>query len=265
MDVPRRLPRPPPAPPAVVDEAAYEARARADLTRWRTQMTKDATALGRAARGIQLRINRAIPERVHQVVTTVIETMTRAIVTGADFVTADPLAGAPLSEREARVARRVAAYRAAAAAEGGVAGAGGFALAAAEFPTLIATKIKLLFDIAALYGHDGARLEERLYILSIFQLAFSSAEHRNDVLAAMELWDRHHAERPKDLEQVDWRRFQQEYRDYIDLAKLAQLIPVIGAPVGVVVNYRMLDRLGEIAVGAYRLRWFADQAAGPKP
>lgn len=263
--MPSRPPlKPPPQPPAPVDEAAYEARARIELARWRGRMAKGPTALDRAARSVQLRINRAIPEPVHQVVTTVIETMTRAIVNGADFITADPLAGAPLSEREARVARRIAAYRAAAAAEGGVAGAGGFALAAAEFPTLIATKIKLLFDIAALYGHDGACLDERLYILSIFQLAFSSADRRNEVLATIGAWDLHDQDRPKNLEQVDWRRFQLEYRDYIDLAKLAQLIPVIGAPVGAVVNYRMLDRLGEIAIGAYRLRWFADQAR-PKP
>ena len=40
--------------------------------------------------------------------------------------------------------------------------------------------------------------------------------------------------------EFDWRNFQQEYRDYIDLAKMAQLIPVIGAPVGIVVNNRLI-------------------------
>jgi hypothetical protein len=241
--------------PAPIDEAQYEARARLELAAWRAGMARGPSALGRAARGVQVRINQAIPERVHAVVTTVIETMTRGIVTGADFVTASPLAGAPLSEREAQVERRIAAYRAAGAAGGGIVGAGGFALAAAEFPTLIATKIKLLFDIAAIYGHDGGRLDERLYILSIFQLAFSSAAHRKDILAGMEDWDAQ--ERPQDLDAVDWRRFQQEYRDYIDLAKMVQLIPIIGAPVGAVVNYRLIDRLGDVAIGAYRMRWFA--------
>ncbi|HEX5377056.1 MAG TPA: EcsC family protein [Phenylobacterium sp.] len=240
---------------AVIDEAAYEAAARAELARWRESMLKGPSLLDRAARGLQAKINQVIPERVHAAVTAVIEKMTRAIAVGADLTTARPLAGASLSEREAEVRRRIAAYRAAAAAEGGVAGAGGFALALAEFPTLIATKIKLLFDIAALYGHDGARLSERLYILSIFQLAFSGADHRRDVLAAMAGWDQ--AAHPDSLDAVDWRRFQQEYRDYIDLAKMAQLIPLIGAPVGAVVNYRLLDRLGETAINAYRMRWFA--------
>ena len=39
-----------------------------------------------------------------------------------------------------------------------------------------------------------------------------------------------------------------------DLAKMAQLIPVIGAPVGVVVNYRLITKLGETAMNAYRMR-----------
>jgi len=246
-----------PAPSAAVDEAVYEAEALLELEAWRTAMLKGPSPLGRAAQGLQTQINRIIPEPVHAAVTRAIEVMTRGIVTGADFITPDPLLDAPLSLREAAVQRRIGTYRAAAAAEGGVAGAGGFMLAAAEFPTLIATKIKLLFDIAALYGHDGGRLPERLYLLSIFQLAFSSPDHRHAVLAAMADWDARADQHPQSLDAVDWRRFQQEYRDHIDLAKMAQLIPLIGAPVGAVVNYRLLDKLGRTAINAYRMRWFA--------
>jgi hypothetical protein len=67
-----------------------------------------------------------------------------------------------------------------------------------------------------------------------------------------------HAQRVgrRGFDDFDWRTFQREYRDYIDLAKLAQLLPVVGAPIGAVVNYRLLDRLGAMAVGAHRLRWF---------
>jgi hypothetical protein len=48
-----------------------------------------------------------------------------------------------------------------------------------------------------------------------------------------------------------------EYRDYIDLAKLAQLIPVIGAPVGRWSTGRLTERLGGMAMNAYRSRWSA--------
>ena len=241
------------APPGT--DEAYEVRARAELDAWTSKVLTGPTLMGRAARGAQLRINKMIPEKVHAAVTVMMEKMTRAIITGSDLTTGAPLLNGTLQGREAEVERRIAAYRAAAAAEGGIAGAGGFALAMAEFPVLITTKLKMLFDIAALYGHDTKTLSERLYILHIFQLAFSSAEHRRDVFEAMSGWD--NREQPANLDDFEWRKFQQEYRDYIDLAKLVQLVPLIGAPVGAVVNYRLIDRLGETAMNAYRLRWLA--------
>ena len=67
-------------------------------------------------------------------------------------------------------------------------------------------------------------------------------------------WDEYCKTLPEDIEQFDWRNFQQEYRDYIDLSKMAQLIPVIGAPVGVIVNYRLIKKLGVTAMNAYRMR-----------
>lgn len=231
----------------------YEVQARAELAAWKRRILKKPGLLGDAARAVQGRINRAIPEKVHAVITGVIEQMTRGIMTGADITTSQPLIGAGLEEREARVREKIALYRTTAAAEGGVAGAGGFLLAAVDFPALIGLKVKLLFDIAALYGHSGDLPAERLYILQIFQLAFSSPDHRHAIYEAMTRT----GSPPVSLEDFDWRKFQQEYRDHIDLAKLLQLVPLIGAPVGAVVNYALVDKLGETAMNAYRMRIFS--------
>jgi hypothetical protein len=70
----------------------------------------------------------------------------------------------------------------------------------------------------------------------------------------MNNWEVQKQSLPDDIHQFDWRSFQQEYRDYIDLAKLAQLIPGIGAIVGFVVNYKLLKKLGITAMNAYRMR-----------
>jgi hypothetical protein len=59
---------------------------------------------------------------------------------------------------------------------------------------------------------------------------------------------------PADIHQFDWRSFQQEYRDYIDIAKLLQLVPGIGAVVGAYVNHRLTEKLGQYAMNAYRMR-----------
>ena len=39
-----------------------------------------------------------------------------------------------------------------------------------------------------------------------------------------------------------------------NLAKMAQLVPVIGAPVGAVANYALVRKLGKTAKNAYRMR-----------
>lgn len=228
-----------------------------DLLAWRADLAKPPGPLNTLARATQQRINRIIPEKVHAAITTAIEGMTRAMLVGSDFATGSPLHGLTLDERRARAAKAIDGWKKAASVEGGVTGAGGFLLAAADFPLLMSFKIKLLFEIAAIFGHDGTQLPERLFILHVFELAFSDAQHRAGVFAALEDWEaRAH---PQHLDDFDWRAFQQQYRDHIDLAKLAQFIPVVGAPLGAIVNWRLVERLGHTAVMAYRMR--AEQGA----
>ena len=225
------------------------------MAHWRAQVLRPPTVLDRTARGVQGRINRIIPEKVHTAITTVIEGMTRTILTGADLTTGKPVIGESLAQRDRRALAALDGYRATAAVEGGVAGAGGFWLALADFPALLVIKIKLLFDLSAIYGHDAEAFEERLYVLALFQLAFSGVEHRAQVFQGLEDWDGR--EHPADFEHFDWRAFQREYRDFIDLAKLAQMIPVVGAPIGAYVNWQLLQRLGDTAMNGYRMRWLA--------
>ncbi|WP_454762028.1 EcsC family protein [Caulobacter segnis] len=223
-----------------------------DLLTWREDLLRPPGPLNGIARATQQRINRLIPEKVHAAITAGIEGMTRVLLVGSDFTTGSPMIGLTLDERRARAAKAIDGWKKAAAAEGGVTGAGGFLLAAADFPLLMSFKIKLLFEIAAIFGHDGTQLPERLFILHVFELAFSDAQHRAGVMAALEDWEA--LEHPQHLDDFDWRAFQQQYRDHIDLAKLAQFIPVVGAPLGAIVNWRLVERLGHTAVMAYRMR-----------
>mgnify|MGYP002150355323 CR=1 FL=1 len=135
-------------------------------------------------------------------------------------------------------------------------------LALADFPMLLSLKRKMLFDMATVYGYNTKDFKERLFILHIFQITFSSQEHRRNVFIQMKDWNEKSKLLPEDTNEFDWRSFQQEYRDYIDIAKLAQLIPGIGAVVGVIVNYRLIDQLGETAINAYRMRLQEDKIFG---
>ncbi|MDU0372730.1 EcsC family protein [Hymenobacter endophyticus] len=238
-----------------------DSQALTELRTWQRRMQQKPTLLNRVTRRVQARLNALLPEKVHVAITVAIQKMVQGVLFGSKHTTQRPVQEGTLEEREERVRARIRAYRNTAALEGGVTGAGGFLLGLADFPLLLSIKLKLLFDIAALYGHDVRSFPERLYLLHIFQLAFSSQHTRRETYRQLAGWPTTAATVTAEL--FDWRTFQQEYRDYIDLAKLAQLVPVIGAAVGAVANYRLLVQLGETAIMCYRLRWFAEQGRLP--
>lgn len=232
----------------------YQQEILSELKAWQRQMLQKPSLFNQLSKTVQVKINTWIPEKVHQAITATIKQMIRGVLFGAHYTTAKPLSGLTIREQEEAVWQRIKFYKNTAAVEGGITGAGGILLGFADFPILIGLKLKLLFDICSMYGFNVKDYKERVYILHIFELAFSSHVHRRKVYLKMVDWDQKSKELPEDIHQFDWRNFQQEYRDYIDLAKMAQLIPIIGAPVGFVVNSRLVNKLGKTAMNAYRMR-----------
>ena len=240
--------------------SATDSRHLAALRLWQRQMQRPPSLLDRLSHGLQTRLNRLLPEKLHQVVTAAIRRMVQVVLAGSGFVTRKPVTGLLFAEREAAARSRIRGYRLAATAEGAATGAAGFWLGLADFPLLLTLKLKLLFELAALYGYDARDYAERLYLLYVFQLAFSSQHTRNHTYQRLAHWEAYRATLPAEAEAFDWRTFQQEYRDYIDLAKMAQLIPFIGAPVGAIANYRLLKQLGRTAMYCYQMRHLAEVA-----
>ena len=232
----------------------YEKDAFAQLQVWQKNMIRSPSFINKLANRLQTKINSWIPEKIHVAITSTIKQMIRGVLFGAKYTTAKPLSDKSLELRETAVEARIKAYRNTAAIEGGITGAGGLLLGLADFPILIGIKIKLLFDIAAMYGYDVKDYKERVYLLHIFEMAFSSHTHRKEIYLRIKDWDKYSETLPDDIDQFDWRKFQQEYRDYIDIAKMAQLVPIIGAPVGIIANYRLIRKLGITAMNAYRMR-----------
>jgi len=230
-----------------------------ELHFWKKEMTKKPSVVNNMTSRIQKKINSYIPEKVHSAITATIKTMVKTVLFGSQHTTgAIPDLEISLLHREALIREKIKNYSTTGAAEGGITGAGGFLMSMADFPVLIAIKIKLLFEIATIYGFDVRDYKERLYILYIFQLAFSSQQGRTKVFMHMEDWEETTHILPDNSDHFDWLTFQQEYRDYIDLAKMAQLLPVVGAAVGAIANYHLLKKLGNTAMNAYRMRLLKD-------
>jgi hypothetical protein len=231
----------------------YDRQARHEMERWQKRMQQKPSLINRMSKGMQDKMNSYIPEKVHRVITEAIKQMTRGLITGAGIITPAPSGEPSFELREIVAMERVRFYKNTAAVEGGITGAGGILLGLADFPLWLSIKIKMLLEIAAAYGYDVKDSRERIFILHIFQLCFASQAHRNKVYTDMLNWIDDETQKN---EQPDWRKFQQEYRDYIDLAKLLQLVPGIGAVVGFYVNRKLTNKLGETAIQAYRMREF---------
>ncbi len=234
----------------------YYLNAAKELENWKSKMRKKPSIISKASKGLQNKFNNVIPEKYHKMLTSAIKNMIKFVLLGSEIATKPPYNILDLEEKERLVKEKISTYKRTAMIEGASTGAGGFVMSLADFPLLLSIKIKFLYDVASIYGFDVRDYKERVYILHIFELAFSSQENINEIFFKMERWEEYSSSLPNDMDYFDWRKFQQEYRDYIDIAKLMQMLPAIGALVGAYVNSKLLDKLGETAINSYRMRLF---------
>ncbi|WP_226038032.1 EcsC family protein [Aquibacillus saliphilus] len=229
----------------------YEQEVLLEAQRFQRSLQKKSSIVKRTSKKIQSKINNKVPEKIHRVVTESIKRMIELALTSSNYI--HPIEVETkwtFEEREIQVHERLEQYKKTAMLEGAGTGAGGIFLGMADFPLLLSIKMKFLFDTARIYGYDVEKYEERMYLLHIFMLAFSSDEKRSEVLRTVINWE----EEKLSWREVDWKTLQLEYRDTIDLVKMLQLIPGFGAIVGAVANRRLLDQLGDTAIQMYRLR-----------
>ncbi|WP_449539314.1 EcsC family protein [Ferdinandcohnia sp. Marseille-Q9671] len=230
---------------------SYMSMVEEELFQWRRKLIKKSTLLHRVSKKAQVKVNEMIPEKAHNIITESIKKMVQATLVGSEYTTKGTYPpNLTLEVKEKLIHEKLTVYKRTAAAEGAGTGAGGFLLALADFPLLLSIKMKFLFEVAAIHGFDTKNYDERLFLLHVFQLAFSSDEHKKRTFEIIENWE----EQKHTLVEMDWRVFQQEYRDYIDFVKMLQLLPGVGAVVGAYANYNLLEHLGETVKNCYRLR-----------
>lgn len=234
----------------------YEQRALEEVEEWKRKIQKRSSILNRVSKKAQTKINSYIPDKVHQTITEAIKQMIQATLAGSNIIKKKNLPFFhSLQGKDEELTKKISQYKKVAVVEGAGTGAGGLLLGLADFPLLLSIKMKFLMEAATTYGYDTDQLEERIYLLYIFQLAFSSEEKRRETLEVIENWEE---ERHK-IASLNWQELQQEYRDFIDFVKMLQLVPGIGAAVGAYANYNLMDQLGEAVRNVYRWRYFQEQ------
>lgn len=235
----------------------YVQQVKLQLERWQRKILKPPGIIEKSSKKLQTRVNQMIPLKARDAITVVIKGLIKGVLFGLEFVPkGEPQSELTLQEQDEKAEFLLTKYKRIAAAEGAGTGAGGIILGIADFPALIAIKMKFLFELAHVYGFSTRDYRERLFLLYVFQLAFSSQEKRPLLFHEINHWNEVVARFPeeKSLESINWEQFQQEYRDAIDFRKMLQMIPGLGAVVGAWANYGLLDDLGGTAMNCYRLR-----------
>ncbi|HEY0732688.1 MAG TPA: EcsC family protein, partial [Chitinophagaceae bacterium] len=133
---------------------SYEQVVHKELKTWQRKMQSKPSVLNRLSKKMQVKMNSYIPEKVHQAITVAIKQMIRGVLFGFKHLTRQPAHVISLQQTEEEVLRIINVYKRTAAAEGGITGAGGILLGLVDFPVLLGIKMKMLFDLAALYGFD---------------------------------------------------------------------------------------------------------------
>jgi uncharacterized protein (DUF697 family) len=239
--------------------SVYEQQTAKALRLWEKELLRPPGLLEKTSKAVSARINQAIPDKVHQTITAAVKGIVQTSLFSIDYMpSSPPLAELSLATRDHKAEETISLYKKLAAAEGAGTGAGGILLGLADFPILIGIKMKLLFQLAHIYGHSTQDYRERMFVLYVFQLAFSSQLKKGSLFQTILHWNETMRSLPSTetyAQHIDWQQLQQEYRDTIDLRKMLQMVPVIGAAVGAWANYGLLDELGSVAMNCYRLRW----------
>ncbi|WP_246938831.1 EcsC family protein [Bacillus pinisoli] len=230
----------------------YEEEIQLESLVWKKKLVRRKGMVERFSKNAQSKMNRLIPQKAHNIITDSIKQMVEWTMTSTKYLSKSSYnTNLTLLEREKLIQEKLQAYKRTAALEGAGTGAGGIFLGLADFPLLLGIKMRYLFDVGKIYGFPTSEESERLFLLHVFQLAFSREEQKEELVEVIEAWDTN-----VKVRSIEWQTWQQDYRDYIDLIKMLQLVPGVGAVVGAVANYHLLDHLGETAIQCYRLRMF---------
>jgi uncharacterized protein (DUF697 family) len=220
------------------------------------------------AKNIQQKLDGLIPRKIHLSLSYALEKGIKGFLEGLHYILKEndrltPSTYIPSLHILAQDAEKIVQkYKKIASVEGAGTGFGGLIASAIDFPALITIKLKMLQEISLLFGYSLTDFEERLYIVKVLQLEFSSKEFKKKYWAELKQWTELQdglASKTHSWKTFDWEEFYMEYKQSIELAKLFQMIPGLGAIVGAWANYSFLEDLGETAILCYELRYLQEK------
>ena len=179
--------------------------------------------------------------------------------TGLAASNLEDLRDAPLEKLDPLARGQFSSNTILAAIEGGGAGLGGAVLIAADIPLLFTINFRMIQQIGAAYGFPMRGPNFRPLVLSIYNVAASSArDAKSDALrevsvaAAAFAHDQNYRGRVSGTFRDQNRHLPREIAKNIVGRKIGQAIPIAGAAVGAGINYWFTNETAEAAYMLFR-------------
>ena len=159
-----------------------------------------------------------------------------------------------------------AKYKSSALGEGAVTGAGGILGIAVDIPALMTLNLRAIGEYATYYGFDVSLQQERLFAMDVLGLASSPKDTAKAVAMAQLVRIAQDAAKKKTWKTLEGHAFVQIIQQIskalgirLTKAKLAQVVPVVGAGVGGGFNAYYTAKVCDAAYYLYRERFLAEK------
>ncbi|GMX62965.1 EcsC family protein [Paenibacillus elgii] len=172
----------------------------------------------------------------------------------ADALTLGEVASLPLAVMDGAADEFARSRTLFATAQGATTGFGGIFTLAIDIPAILGLSLKVLQEMAMVYGYDPNDKRERVFVIKCLQFASSDIVGKKAVLEELADFDNEHRQRDAISQLQGWREVVTIYRDNFGWKKLFQLVPVAGMIFGAVLNRSTLQDVAEAGKMLYRKR-----------
>ncbi|MBN2910716.1 EcsC family protein [Polycladomyces sp. WAk] len=167
------------------------------------------------------------------------------------------MAEAPLNVMDELADDMIETHVGVATVQGATTGFGGVFTLALDIPAVLGLSLKILQEIAIVYGYDPKDPRERAFIVKCMQFSCSDYVGKQAIIEQLAVFHQPpdpQRERHIISELQGWREVFESYRDTWGWKKLFQLVPVIGVFFGAIWNRTMLQDVAEAGKQFYRKR-----------
>lgn len=138
--------------------------------------------------------------------------------------------------------------------QGATTGIGGIFMLAIDIPALLGMSLRVLQEMALIYGYQPRDKKERIFIVKCLQFASADFVGKRAILNQLAETDSGKLQREAISEFQGWREVIITYGDNYGWKKLFQLVPVIGIVFGAIINRSTIEEVAEAGMMLYRKR-----------